>query len=99
MPGNGNVVEIVHAGPAEMPVGHRKPSRLNDMRRHIQAGAEPQNGAGILGNVGLVEGEVHSMDMVQSAPIDRAAPGSTDSIVANSFGINGLRSANRFVLA
>jgi len=54
-----HLVEVVHPGTAERPVGHRKPGRLDDMRRHPQAGGEPENRPGILGNVRLVERDPH----------------------------------------
>jgi hypothetical protein len=57
----GHLVEIIHAGPAEMPVGYRKTCRFNDVGRDVQAGAEPQNRPGILGNVGLKKRNLHSV--------------------------------------
>src|SRR3954468_8910451 len=60
MAGNRDLVEIVHSRPAEMPVRHRKPRRLNDMGGDVQAGAEAQDGARVLGDIGLIKGEVHS---------------------------------------
>ena len=42
-----------------MPVRDRKPGRLDQMRRHAEAGAKPENRSGILGDVGLVKCEVH----------------------------------------
>ena len=61
VPGDGNGVEVVHAGAAEGAVGDRKAGRLDDMGLDAQAGAEPQNRPGILGNVGLVEGDPHRL--------------------------------------
>src|SRR6185437_5396033 len=54
-----NPVEIIHSGPAECAVGHRKTGRLDDMRLDAETGAKAQNRAGVLGNVGLVEGDPH----------------------------------------
>ncbi len=59
MAGDGDPVEIVHAGAAEGAVGHREAGRLDDMRLQRQAGAEPQNRPGILGNIRLVKGDPH----------------------------------------
>ena len=59
MAGQGDLVEIVHAGPAEGAVGDREAGRLDDVRFDPQAGAKPQNRAGILGNVRLVKGDPH----------------------------------------
>jgi hypothetical protein len=42
-----------------MPVGYRKTRGFNDVGRHVQAGAEPQNRPGILGNVGLKKRNLH----------------------------------------
>ena len=55
------MLEIVHAGTAKRPVGNRKPRRLDDMGLDAKAGAEPENGAGILGNVGLIERDPHRL--------------------------------------
>ena len=57
--GEGDLVEIVHAGPAERAIGDREAGRLDDVRFKAQAGAEPENRAGILGNVRLVKGDLH----------------------------------------
>src|ERR1041385_7032809 len=55
-----HLIEIIHAGAAEVAVGHRKARRLDDMRLDIQAGAQAQDGAGVLRNVGLEERNTHS---------------------------------------
>jgi len=52
-------VEVIHAGAAEGAVGGRKPGRLDDVRFNTQAAAQPQNGPGILGDVGLVKSKAH----------------------------------------
>ena len=54
MTGQGNLVEIVHTGPAERTVGDGKTRRFNDVRFNPQAGTKPENRAGILGDVRLV---------------------------------------------
>jgi hypothetical protein len=55
----GNLIEIIHPGPAEVAVGHRESRRLDDMGGHVQAGAEAQDRAGVLGNVGLKQRDLH----------------------------------------
>ena len=60
-------------GAAEGPVGHRKAGRLDDMGLHAEAGASPQHRAGILGDVGLVEGEPQRLAYMECYS-DRAKP-------------------------
>jgi hypothetical protein len=62
---DGHLVEIVHAGPAEMPVGCRKTSGLDDMGRHVKARAEPKDGPGVLGNVGLEKRYLHFVTVLR----------------------------------
>ena len=57
-----DLIEVVHAGPAEMPVGDRKAGRLDDMGGHAQARAEAQNRPGVLGDVGLEKRNLHGVD-------------------------------------
>lgn len=59
MAGQGDVVEIVHPRPAEMPVGDRKSGRLDDMGGRAQARTQAQNRSCVLGDIGLEEGDVH----------------------------------------
>jgi hypothetical protein len=56
---DGHLVEIIHAGPAEMAVGNRKAGGLDDVSRHVEAGAETQNRPGVLGNIGLEKRNLH----------------------------------------
>ena len=56
-----DLIEIVHAGPAKMPVGHRKSGGLDNVGRDIQARAEAQNRACILGDVGLEKCNLHDV--------------------------------------
>ena len=56
-----HLIEIIHPGTAEVPVRHRKAGRLDNVGLNIQAGAEPQNRAGILRDVGLEQGNAHSV--------------------------------------
>jgi hypothetical protein len=51
------VRKIVEAAAAEGSFGEVKAGRVDDMQPHPEAGAEAQHGAGILRDVGLVEGE------------------------------------------
>ena len=53
------MVQIIHAGAAEMSVRYRKPGRLDDVSGHIKARAETENRSGVLRNVGLEEGYAH----------------------------------------
>ena len=52
-----DVIEIVHAGPPKGLVRERKAAWLDDIGGHVQAGRQAQQSAGILRNVGLVEGQ------------------------------------------
>jgi len=52
-------VEIVHSGAAEGAVAGRKPRRLDQMGLDAQAGRQPKDGAGVLGNIGLEKGDRH----------------------------------------
>ena len=62
------MVEIVHPGPPQRAVGHVEAGRSDDMDGDAEAGGEPENVAGILRNVGLVEGE---RDHWRSMPLGR----------------------------
>ena len=53
------LVEVVHPGASEIAVRYRKTRRLDDVRRHAHAGAKPEDGAGVLWNVGLVKRDLH----------------------------------------
>ena len=55
-----DLVEIVHPGAAEGAVGSRETGRFDQMRLDAEAGAKPQNRAGILGNIGLVKCDAHA---------------------------------------
>jgi len=57
--GERNLIEVIHAGAPEGAVRNWEPGRLNDMRRNAQAGAEPQNCTGVLGNIRLIEGDLY----------------------------------------
>ena len=57
-----DMVEIIHAGAAEMAVGNRKAGRLDDRRPDAKAGAGAQHRARVLGDVGLVEREAEQTE-------------------------------------
>ena len=59
---NVHMVEIVHAGTAEVPVGDRKSRRFDNMGRYIEACAQTQNRSGVLGDVGLEKCNLHDVD-------------------------------------
>jgi hypothetical protein len=59
MAANLDPVEIVHAGTPHPAIVEGKSEGLDKIDRHAQAGGQPKNGAGILGNVGLVESKTH----------------------------------------
>jgi hypothetical protein len=50
---NRDMVEIVHTGAAEVPVGYRKARWLDNMGGHIKACAQAQNRSGVLGDIGF----------------------------------------------
>ena len=57
MAGDLDPVEVVEAGAAEVAVGDVEAGRLDDVDRNAEAGGEAQERAGVLRDVGLVEGE------------------------------------------
>ena len=56
-----HLIEVVHSGAAEVPVGDRKTGRLDDVRLDIQAGAEAENRSGVLRNVRLEKSYAHGV--------------------------------------
>lgn len=52
--------QIIHAGAFERPVGKIKTCWLDDIDTKSQTGGQPQNGAGITGNIGLVKGNAQT---------------------------------------
>lgn len=68
MADDGHLVEIIHSGPAEMPVGNGETGRLDDMGLDVQAGAEPQNRPGVLRDVRLKKDNTHRKR--PSAPVE-----------------------------
>ena len=57
LPYQGGLVQIVHAGPAEGGIAHHEARRLDDPAGEAETGAHPEDGGGIGGDVGLVEGD------------------------------------------
>jgi hypothetical protein len=55
------MVEIVHAGAAEVPVGGRKPCRFDNVGSHVQACAQAQNRSGVLWDIGLEKRNLHGV--------------------------------------
>src|SRR5262249_40418815 len=62
-----HLVEIVHAGAAKGAVRGRKAGRLDDVHPDAEAGREPQDRPGILGNVRLETGDLHLVARLSSA--------------------------------
>ena len=59
MPGDLGMLDVIHAGPPQPAVAQNEAAGLDDVDRHPQTGAESDEGAGILRNIGLEEGEAH----------------------------------------
>ena len=53
--GNLDMGEVVQTCAPQVSVGHIEPCRSNDIDAQAQTGCHPQNGTGILRNIGLVE--------------------------------------------
>jgi hypothetical protein len=62
MAGKGDVIEVVHSRPAEMPVGDRKSGRLDDMGSRAQTRTQAQNRSRVLGDVGLEKRNLHGVE-------------------------------------
>lgn len=59
MAGQVGAVVIVHGGAAHAAVVEREAAGLYDVERRAQAGAQSDEGAEILRNIGLEEGQAH----------------------------------------
>ena len=59
MPDDGDLIEVVHSGAAEMAVGDRESGRLDNMGLDAQAGAQAQNRPGVLRDVRLEKDDAH----------------------------------------
>ncbi|QTK80868.1 hypothetical protein AT6N2_C3409 [Agrobacterium tumefaciens] len=57
MPGQGGSRNIVHAGPFQIAIRNVETCWLDDIDAETEAGGQPQDGSGIAGNIGLVEGD------------------------------------------
>jgi hypothetical protein len=58
--------EIVHAGALELWVAEEKAARLDDIDRNAETSAEPQQGPGILRDIGFVERKTHGFEIRES---------------------------------
>ena len=54
-------LQIVHAGAAKFLVAEQEAAGLDDVHTDAQTGAQPDQGTGVLGDIGLVEGEAHKL--------------------------------------
>ncbi len=57
MPHERDGIEIVEAGAAKGAVGGGEPGRLDNMGFDAEARAQPQHRAGVLRDIGLIEGD------------------------------------------
>jgi hypothetical protein len=73
MPDEVHLVEVVHAGTPECPVGGRKTRRPDDVRLDSKTGGEAENRPGVLGNVGLEKRDAHVC--LRGVMVLRAGPG------------------------
>ena len=78
-----DLVEIVHAGAAERPVGDRETGRLDDVRLDSEARAQPQDGTGVLGNIRLVEGDPHRCRPVMKTALAGRSKGMSANDLCN----------------
>ena len=56
----GDVIDIVHGGAADPTIIPSEAHRLDQVHRHAQASAEPQDGADVPGNLRLEESDAHT---------------------------------------
>ena len=56
---DGDLVEVVHSGAAEMPVRNGESGRLDNVGLDTETGAEPQNRPGVLRDVRLKKDDTH----------------------------------------
>jgi hypothetical protein len=63
---DGDLVEIIHPGPAEVAVRNRKTGGFDDVRHHVKARAETKNRSGVLGDVRLEKRNLHVVTVLQS---------------------------------
>lgn len=71
-----HMVDIIHAGAAYAFVIKGEPAGLDDMAHHSHTGAEPQDAAHVLGDIGLIKrnmhsGSLHSPDQARQARVEQ----------------------------
>lgn len=54
-----DLIDIIHARAPEILVRYRESGRLNEVRRHVETGAEAQHRSTVLRYVGLVKRQLH----------------------------------------
>ena len=59
---NGDLVEVVHARPTDMPVRDRKPGRFDDMGFDVEARTQTENCPGVLRYIRLEERDPHELN-------------------------------------
>lgn len=59
MTNDSHLIEVVHSGAAEVPVGDREAGGFDNMSLDVQAGAEAENCPRVLRNVWLEQGYAH----------------------------------------
>jgi len=52
-------LQVIHAGAAETALAEHETAGLDKLHRHPETGAQPHQGGGVLGNIGLVQGKAH----------------------------------------
>jgi hypothetical protein len=50
------ILQIVHSGPAEIAIRQQKSTGLDNIDSHPQTGPQPHQAAGILRDIGLIQG-------------------------------------------
>jgi hypothetical protein len=69
------MAEVVHAGAAQVTVGDVEGRRFDDLDRDAEAGRKPQHGAGVLRDIGLVDGKSeHGFVIVATGSAVKGAP-------------------------
>ena len=64
-----DLIEIIHAGPAQPFVREGKTAGLYDIHADAHAGPESQNGSGVLRDIRLIEGEAHYRESLSISSI------------------------------
>src|SRR5690606_22033288 len=76
MLGKRGMFEIVEGAAPHRPGGEREASGMDDVDVDAEAGTQPQHGAGVLGYIGLIEGEFdHCFVDLMGGASKRFAPG------------------------